>query len=152
MGSTKEPNAPDGDAEQPKSTSPDDVMVEALAEGHSCREAAHVGGVSERTIFRRLDDPAFAAQVERRKDELNTARVSAFRALHSSRIGLAQRADQTLAELLDHDEPSVRLAAAKLLHQGLHTASDLDTELRLAELERHQAQAEADRTDTGWPA
>jgi hypothetical protein len=48
----------------------DAPLVIALAAGRSRRDAAESAGVSERTVYRRLEDPGFRARVHAERDEL----------------------------------------------------------------------------------
>jgi len=43
--------------------SPDDALLKALAAGNSVHRAAELGGVSERTAWRRLKDPTFRLEL-----------------------------------------------------------------------------------------
>ncbi|MGC4051924.1 MAG: hypothetical protein QM757_21490 [Paludibaculum sp.] len=110
--------------------SADDALAAALAAGQTVIAAASTAGVSERTAFRRLDDPAFRARVA----ELRAGMVST--AAGRLADGMGQAAD-VLRALLAHKDPHVRhRAAAKLLEVGLKVVELAELEQRVAELER----------------
>ena len=48
----------------------DPVLAAALASGGTWKEAAEAAGVSERTVGRRLKDPAFRGTVSRLREEI----------------------------------------------------------------------------------
>jgi hypothetical protein len=47
----------------------DEIIVEALASGMGYPDAGKLGGVTGRTISRRMEDPEFRARVSRRRGE-----------------------------------------------------------------------------------
>ncbi len=83
-----------------------DLLVAALAAGKTVREAATICGVAERTIRRRMSDPAFAARVA------EAQRLTSQAALGRLVESLTAAAD-TLAELLKAESDSVKLGAAR---------------------------------------
>lgn len=107
------------------------AVAAALAAGATVAEAAEAGGVSERTIYRRLTAPAYVLEVR----QLRAALLSRA----AGRLAeLAPRAAETLGDLLGHaasDPQTARLAAVAVLEQGSKLASLTDLETRLAELE-----------------
>ena len=109
---------------------PANALALALAAGQSVRDAATSAGVSERTAFRRLADPEFAAQVAAlRADMIRTAagRLAA---------GMTDAAD-VLRALLTNDDPHVRhKAAVKLLEVGTKVVELADLQRRVDDLER----------------
>src|SRR5262249_37366410 len=48
----------------------DQVLLQALACGATVENAARKAGISERTAYRRLDDPAFVQQLEKLRADL----------------------------------------------------------------------------------
>ena len=72
----------------------------------SIREGARAARISRATLKRWMDDPAFRAELEdQRKAAVALAR-NEFQAL-------ALRSIQTLAELIEHPDPRIRLSAAR---------------------------------------
>ncbi|MDQ3430904.1 MAG: hypothetical protein M3467_01535 [Actinomycetota bacterium] len=126
----------------------DEALLEALAAGHSARNAGAVVGVSERSVVRRKSNPDFAARLEARKAEIASERIAVIQGLRDSKLRLAAQADQALADLLSHDDPAIRLAAAKQLTAATQSLGQLDIQVRLAELERQIAESAAE----GWAA
>ncbi len=101
-----------------------------LAIGTSVADAARHTGVSERTIWRRLADPAFHQQVETERAELLTrtsAQLSACGPL----------AVTTLRDLLKSERDQVRLGAARsILELGVDLRELVALEARVAALEQ----------------
>jgi hypothetical protein len=97
----------------------DDAIVTALAAGGNVASAARHAGVHERTVERRLKDPAFRARVDEARAEMVRAAVGRLAA-----VG-ALAADK-LHALLGAKAESVQLGAAR---------SILDYMLRGAEIE-----------------
>ncbi len=114
----------------------DPALVVALAAGLTNKQAAKEAGVSERTVIRRLSDPAFKRRVEEARAETlaqTSARLTA--------VGIA--AVRTLLRLLDADSEQVRLAAAKsILDMGVRLREASDHEARIAELQDRLNQLE----------
>src|SRR4051812_34404640 len=54
-------------------TKGDDLLVVALAQGKTRTEAGRIANVSDRTVRRRLQDPAFTARVNRARAETTAA-------------------------------------------------------------------------------
>lgn len=108
----------------------DDLMVAALADGASQREAAVLAGVSDKTVQRRMGRPEFA----RRVAVARTARVTE----HTGRITMM--GDTALAVLrdamCDRHAIEVRLrAATAVLRHGRELRSNAELEERIAALE-----------------
>jgi hypothetical protein len=103
------------------------ALIAALAAGAAYADAAKHAGVSERTVRRRLDDPAFKREVGAARDAMvsqavarlsaaTTAAVDALRALLDSPLDFARlAAARNILELAlkfrEHDELSARVAA-----------------------------------------
>lgn len=123
----------------------DDVLAGLLAAGNQVKDAAARAGVGERTAFRRLKDPAFAARVR----DLRAAAVSA--ALGRLTDGMTAAAD-ALTALVADPSPDVRFkAAAKVIELALKVRDQADLEDRLARVEdqlRGGAGDAADRDQT----
>lgn len=122
----------------------DDPFALAVASGTSVREAARSSGLSERTGYRRLQDPTFRR------------RVSEIRALFlGEAVGrlseAANEAVSTLKALLAARSEPVRLSAARaILELGPKLREQAELEERIAALERaareeqHGEEAESD--------
>src|SRR5947207_1741142 len=85
----------------------DQIIAAALAGGATHRAAAAMGGVSERTVRRRLEQEDFRAEVEAQREEI-------VRHTTNKLTGLTTTAVDALSELLSAEEtpPAVRLRAA----------------------------------------
>jgi hypothetical protein len=116
--------------ESADSESQDDVLALALARGATRQEAGRIAGVSERTVYVRLADPAFRL------------RVAEFRrAMIDGAIGklavLADKAADVLGQLLGEPSAPIRLrAAASVLEQLTRIREHAELSERLEELER----------------
>ena len=107
-------------------------LVLALAEGASVPEAAERGGLSERTVYRRLEDVEFRRAVSEVRSRVFDAAVGRLAAL-------AARAVSTLERLMLHGEPSVALRAAKtILEIGPRLRAFTELEERVAALEAEE--------------
>jgi hypothetical protein len=112
------------------------TLVMALAAGLTNKQAAKEAGVSERTVVRRLGDPAFRKQVA-------DARATTVEQAAARLTAASLMAVKTLLELLGAESESVRLSAAKgILEIGtkMREAGELETKVkdladRLAQLE-----------------
>jgi hypothetical protein len=114
----------------------DDSLLVALAAGQTAREAAEIAGVAERTVFRRLVDPAF----RRRAAELRADMMQ--RALGKLAEGMAEAAD-ALRNLLASGSDAVKLAAARaILEIGPRLRDTVEFEQRLNALEQGAAEPE----------
>jgi hypothetical protein len=105
------------------------VLIAALAGGLTVAAAAKKAKLSERTVYRRLQDPAF-----------RTAVSQACGAMLSQAIGLlaasAVEAVSTLKEALADEDASVRIRAARsVLELGQRLRQQLEFEERLFNLE-----------------
>lgn len=113
-------------------TSADSVLIAALAGGATVAAAARLARVSERTVYRRLEEPEFCQQITAARADMLTRAVG----------GLAQAstaAVDTLAALLKpRVAATVRLGAARaILELGTRLREAEDVERRLAELEEN---------------
>lgn len=84
----------------------DVVLAGALARGAKQTEAALQAGLSERTVRRRLADPAFLKLLAREQEELG-------RLGRAQLAGLVSKAVQTIEEVLEDGPPHLRLRAAE---------------------------------------
>jgi transposase len=106
------------------------LLVLALAKGATVAQAARQAGVSERTVYRRLQRPEFQARIQAIQDE-TVVRVA------SVLVSAAQEGIRVLVALQDKDtSASVRRAAARdVLHLGLRLREAAEIERRIADLE-----------------
>jgi hypothetical protein len=109
--------------------SADAALALALAAGLTIEAAAERAGVSPRTAYRRLADPAFLGRVTALRDGM------VERAVGRMAEGMADAAD-TLRQLLGAQAESVRLGAARsILELTPRLWESLDVGERLAALE-----------------
>ena len=127
-------NAPPMAARQPTAASgrrsADAVLIARLAAGATRADAAAAAGVGQRTVYRRLNDAAFARQV-----------AAARAALVSQAVGrladAASAAAATLRALLDAEPESIRLGAARaVLELGAKLRAADELEARIVALEQ----------------
>lgn len=105
-------------------------VLAALARGHSAAGAARSAGISDRTVRRWLDDPAFAGRVEELRRTMLDAAVGQL-------ADAAADAVSTLRLMLAADSEAVRVRAARaILAAVVVLRESLDLEERLAVLER----------------
>ena len=124
------PNSPEWQTVAHRGRQPaDDTLAAELAAGKTVRDAAAASGVSERTAFRRLDDPAFAATVNRLRSQM--VRSAAGRLAD----GMTEAAGVLRSLLADPDAHIRHKAAVKLLELGLKVGEAAELERRLADLE-----------------
>jgi hypothetical protein len=90
----------------------DDALFQAMLNGANVRCAAAMSGLSERTVFRRLADPVFNQRLEKARENV---RGSILARLNDA----ADAAVDTLWHLLDNEEPSIQLSAARSLLDAL---------------------------------
>jgi hypothetical protein len=107
-----------------------DALALALAAGDSIADAAGKAGLSERTVYRRLADPAFRQRTQTLRGEM------IGRALGRMADGMAEAGD-VLRTLLGPDvPPSVRLGACRaMLELGVKLRDSVELESRLSALE-----------------
>ena len=111
----------------------DPTLIAALAGGATVQEAARTAGVSERTVYRRMEADTFRRQlVEARADLIGRA-VGVL-----ARVSTAAAA--TLAGLLKAESESVRLGAARsILELAVKLRESEELEQRIAALEEQTA-------------
>ncbi len=123
------------------------LLLTNLARGATVAKAAEQAGVSERTAYRRLRQPAFQARIQALQDETLQRTTAVLTAA-------TQEALQTLVALQAKDTPpNVRRAAAHdLLEMGLRFRESVDLDKRLCALEKgHVASDEASSAAAGKP-
>jgi hypothetical protein len=118
----------------------DIALIAALAGGATVAEAAKTAGVSERTAFRRLQDPAF-------QERLREAREGTIRRAVAMLAEMGTEAAATLRALLEPTvPPTVRLGAARAaLELGARLRESEELARRVAELEAMVSELERRR-------
>jgi len=108
----------------------DELLIIALAQGATSAQAAEAAGVSERTVFRRRDDPEF-------KNKWREANKEIRDQARSNIANLAWKAASTIGSLLESQSEQVRLRAARtVLEFGSRIRSEEEVEVRLEALEK----------------
>ena len=116
-----------------ESTQPDEVLILALARGASYVQAAREAGCSKATVFRRMQDYAFAKRVKDVRAELLSRSVGML-------VAASAAAAKTLSELCRFSKNEmVKLSAAKSILElaGLNQRAidQAETEARIAAIE-----------------
>ncbi len=107
----------------------DELLIAALVVGGTYAAAGEVGGVSERTVRRRMTDPDFAAEVSRRRGE----RVAG---IAGQLVSIGPDAIDVIRDCMAADTAAVRLRAAQLaLALGVQFRHGQELEARLVALE-----------------
>jgi hypothetical protein len=113
------------------------ILIERLARGSTQLDAANDADVTTRTVRRRLSDPAFVAQVRRRRGELFDE------ATGQASVLLPEALEVLRALFLDEfASPETRLRAAKAAIDAAHTLRGEDLALRLDEIEARLSASE----------
>ena len=89
-----------------------DALFQALLNGANVPCAAQMSGISERTVFRRMADPAFKQSLENARELIRDSTLSRL-------IDAAGDAVDTLWHLQENEDPRIRMAAAKALLDSL---------------------------------
>jgi hypothetical protein len=110
----------------------DESLLMALACGATVDNAARQAGISKRTAYRRLADPAFGRRLQQMRGDM-VSRTS------GTLTAAAGEAVRTLLELLKNlTSSSVRLGAARaVLELGMKLREAAELEARLTVLEQH---------------
>jgi hypothetical protein len=112
----------------------DDRLAAELAAGKPVRDAAKAAEVSERTAYRRLENPGLRARVSESRDAMVAAAAGRLA------DGMAAAAD-VLRDLLGSQDEGIRLrAASQLLTHGLRVIELAELERRVSDLERRHDQ------------
>jgi hypothetical protein len=108
----------------------DEALLMALACGATVESAARTAGVSERTAFRRREDPDFRRRLERQRADMAQRGAGMLTAA-------AMEAVKTLVDLLQSSKPApVRLGAARaILELGVRHREAAELSERIATLE-----------------
>lgn len=104
-------------------------IIPALARGETVATAAKLAGLSERTVYRRLQDPDFRRQV-------SNVRFNILDRATGQLLNMSDRAIETLVALLDATSESVRLGAARsILDHTIKFREISEFEIRLQMIE-----------------
>jgi len=125
----------------------DRALLQALACGATVEHAARKAGVSERTAYRRLDDPAFRAQL----DQLRADMVERTAGLLT---GAGMGSVKTLVDLQNDVAvpPGVRRRSARdVLEMGLKFREIAELEQRLAAIEQRLSGADGQAPEDQIP-
>jgi transposase-like protein len=114
----------------------EDALLLALACGASVDQAARQCGLSPRTVYRRLAEPAFRQRLQKLRGDMVSRTAGTLTAAASEAV-------RTLLELLKNPTSSaVRLGAARaVLEIGMKLREMADLEERLAALEQQMGAA-----------
>ena len=115
--------------------SADRILLQALACGATVENAARKAGMSERTAYRRLDDPVFLDQLEQLRAEMVLRTAGML-------TGAGMGAVKVLVELQnDAAQPAAvrRRSARDVLEMGLKFREIAQLEQRLAAIEAQMA-------------
>jgi hypothetical protein len=126
----------------------DQVLLQSVACGATVENAARKAGMSERTAYRRLDDPAFVEQL----DQLRTNMVQRTSGMLT---GAGMGSVKTLVDLQNDVAvtPAFRRRSARdLLELGLKFRENTAWEQRLAALEARLANPGSSGPDNRPPA
>jgi hypothetical protein len=108
----------------------DEPLILALASGATVQGAARQCQVHERTVYRRLEDPAFQARVQEARGEM----VKRSAGMLTAAAGESVRTLLSLQK--DSAPPAVRLGAARaVIELGIKVRELADLESRIAALE-----------------
>jgi hypothetical protein len=113
----------------------DERLLMALACGATVEAAALSAGVSKRTAYRRLDDPAFVRRLQALRSDMLGRTSGMLTAAGGEGV-------KTLLSLMrETAPPSVRLGAAKaVLEIGMKVREQAELEQRLCALEQQMLQ------------
>lgn len=123
--------------------SADEKLAAELAAGRTVRDAAVACGVSERTAFRRLDNPIFRARVNALRSEMVEKATGLLAEGMTEAVGV-------LKKLLTNRDPNVRRhAAVKVIELGAKLTENIHLQQRVAELEQWRDVVETPNRKTG---
>jgi hypothetical protein len=124
---------------EPRHKKADEAILLALACGASVESAARQGRTSVRTVYRRLEDPAFRRRLLRLRGDLVQRTAGTLTAAGTEAV-------RVLLELLKSSVPAgVRLQAAKaVIEGGIKVREATEFEERLVALEE-EAESRKDR-------
>jgi uncharacterized protein len=115
----------------------DKVLLAALGCGATIEVAAHKAGVSEATVYRRLQEPEFNKELQQFQSDI------VKRSAATSTAAMTEAIKTLLALMQPTTPPAVRLGAAKaVIDTGVSLRAMADTEQRIVALEQRQEAAE----------
>jgi hypothetical protein len=118
-----------GNGHRRRSFKGEPAVALALATGSTIGEAAEAGGVSYKTVQRRISDPEYQARISQQRSEFLARAVGQLSAASTQAV-------ETLVGLLQAKSEMARLGAAKaILEYGISLAENQDTQRRIATLE-----------------
>lgn len=110
----------------------DEVVIAALISTPTIKRASEVCGVSERNIYRRLQDKAFKDKYDKARTELLEGYVNSLQ----QRIGCSIDTMQRVMDDTENTPPQVQLNAAEaIIKYSLKLTEQLDILKRLDALE-----------------
>ena len=114
----------------------DKVLLAALGCGATIEVAAHKAGVSEATVYRRLQDPDFIKELQKFQSDI------VKRAAATSTAAMTEAIKTLLVLMQPSTPPAVRLGAARaVIDTGVSLRAMADTEQRIIALEQRQEAA-----------
>lgn len=123
----------------------DEFFIQGMAFGKTVTAAAKEAGISERTAYRRLQDPEVKEQVRDMRSRLTE--IALDRLTRS-----ADPATQTLFQLLGAESDHVKLGAVRtILDKMVSVRNHCELESRLFESELARAEKPAGTVDRYWP-
>jgi hypothetical protein len=113
--------------------SADAVLIAALVAGATHAEAAREAGVGERTVYRRLAEPAFRAELQRRRSQIVDNVLGWL-------VAASTEAVETLVRLQQPGAPAaVQLSAARAILDNMQKVREsAELEARISALEGRQ--------------
>jgi hypothetical protein len=109
----------------------DKVLLAALGCGATIEVAAHKAGVSEATVYRRLQEPEFIKELQKFQTDI------VKRAAATSTAAMTEAIKTFLTLMQPPTPPAVRLGAARaVIDTGVSLRAMADTEQRVAALEQ----------------
>jgi hypothetical protein len=131
---TAHPDAAVVDTRQARAQQRDELLLDALAEGCTHREAGQVAGCSAKTVQRMMLNDDFRAELARRRSVV-------LNEITGRLARITERAITTIEETLEAESPSLRFrAATSIVSMALRFREEEETERRLNRLERQAAQ------------
>lgn len=119
----------------------------ALAERGSASEAASAAGLSERTLRRYREDPAFGLELARLRGAMLSEAVGEMLAAGSGAVAALKRACEATDERGRPRHSTQVRAASRLLELSFKGVELLDIEARLRELEHLYEQREREQRE-----
>jgi transposase-like protein len=118
----------------------DTMLAIAVASGASISEVAAQAGIERSTIYRKLENPAFARRVAEFRDQLIQT------ALGRVADAMTRGAD-VLAQMLDSPQDHIRIRAARaLISLGLRLRDSVDLTARMREVEHELGRRQEGRS------